>query len=391
MGGGAVSDAKLVVVGSGDPGTGGSEGKGFYSLYGNTFIQVTEPSFDQAPFVLRGIGFNTTDDINEPKWAVVGDPLNLGVDTSNTGFYSSNGIDWDVIQDVSFFWNDISNNGYAWNSIASDGSKNWVAVGIESITRAESITTSSIGMADSWNSFIIGGGNNTLHTYNAVDYYNNYWICAGQRNDDETGGINLGGVWASPNITQLGGWNFVNDTSNIDYEYKGVGHDTSGRWMVVGQKGSDASGAAFYSEQNSNPVASSWTQIDSSLVNAFRTIWTDTDYSPDHDRWVIVGSDNFSFPPKAKIVYNDPGDLSSWNSADTTTDPDLSGFLTASSVVWDNTFKKFFCAGSLINSSFSSSGVIAESSNGIFWQKTGTSYDDISGLGFTAMATSNPN
>ena len=395
MGGGSITDAKLVAVGSGAPAIGDSEGKGFYTIDGNNFIQVTEPSFDQAPFTHNGIGFNTTDDINEPKWAVVGDPINQDIDTSNTGFYSSNGIDWNMIQDVSFFWNDICDNGYGWNSIASDGSKNWVAVGTKlnnfANIQQEAITTSSIETANSWNSFIIGDGNNTFHTYNAVDYNEGYWICVGQRFDDQTANNILGGVWASPNITQPGGWSFVNDTSNINYDYKGVGHDTSGRWMVVGEQNGINSGKAFYSVRGSNPVDSSWTPIDNSSVDASSTSWNDADYSPDHDRWVIVGSDNFSFPPKAKIVYNDSGDLSSWHNADISSNPDLSGFHLASSVVWDNTFNKFFCAGSLINSSFSSSGVIAESSNGIFWQKTGTSYDDISGLTFNAIATSSPN
>lgn len=395
MGGGSIQDAKLVVVGGGAPAIGGSEGKGFYTINGNTFTQINEPSFDQAPFPHQGIGYNTTLDILEPKWAVVGDPLNLGVDTCNTGFYSSNGIDWDVIQDVSFFWNDICDNGYGWSSIASDGSKTWVAVGRtpDFTTTGLSITSSSIDTSHSWESFDdIGGGEvNRLYTFNAIDYYDEHWICVGQRNDDQTGGIYLGGVWVSNTTNPIGAWAFQYDTSNQYYEYKGVGHDTSGRWMVVGHDTSGQNnGKAFYSNQKiTNPFDFSWTQIDSSLVDVSNTTWSDADYSPDHDRWVIVGSDNFSFPPKAKIVYNDSGDLSSWHNADISLD--LSGFHTASSVVWDNTFNKFFCAGSLINSSLSSSGVIAESSNGIFWQKTGTSYVDISGLTFNAIATSSPN
>ena len=395
MGGGSLPDAKLVVVGSGGTESGGSEGKGFYTINGNSFIQVTEPSFDQAPFPHNGIGFNTTDDINEPKWAVVGDPIGQSIDSSNTGFYSSNGIDWDVIQDVSFFWNDSGDNGYGWNSIASDGSKTWVAVGRTPAFTGLSITTSSIDSSNSWISFddIGDGVPNRIYLFNTIDYYDEHWICVGQRNDDETGGINLGGVWVSNTTNPIGVWAFQNDTSNQYYEYKGVGYDTSGRWMVVGQDNSGQNnGKAFYSNQKiTNPFDSSWTQIDNSLVDASNTTWSDADYSPDHNRWVIVGSDNSSFPTKGKIVYNDSGDLSTWNSADTTTDPDLSGFLFASSVVWDNNFNKFFAAGSITNSSFTTNGVILESSDGITWQKSGSTYDDISGLGFLGIASSSPN
>jgi hypothetical protein len=101
MGGGSITDAELVVVGSGGTESGDSEGKGFYSLDGNTFTQINEPSFDQAPFPHQGIGYNTTLDILEPKWAVVGDPLNLGVDR----WFKKLGCSW---KNTCFYW--IINN-----------------------------------------------------------------------------------------------------------------------------------------------------------------------------------------------------------------------------------------------------------------------------------------
>jgi len=392
MGGGNLGNAKIVAIGSSPVLVGGDEGKGFFSLDGSSFTQIVEPSFDNAPYPYYGIGYNTTTDISQPKWAVVANPFNQGKDTSYTGFYSSNGIDWDAFQDVSFFWNDVSNNGYNWNSIASDGSKNWVAVGTNpSDFRAIGVTTSSIDTSNSWSSFDLADNTtNPFNTYYAVDYHNNYWICVGQRSDDLTSDNALGGVWTSPTINQAEGWDYINDTSNVNYEYKGVAHDLSGRWMIVGHKTDTTFGKAYYSQQSVDPNSSTWNSIDSSVVDVFNTTWNDTDYSPVHDRWVIVGNDN-NFPSKGKIVYNLNGNLSIWNVADISSDPDLSGFLSASSVVWDNNFNKFFAAGSITNSSFTTNGVILESSDGIVWQKSGSIYDDISGLGFLGIASSSPN
>lgn len=383
MGGGSVQDTKLVVAGANLPGSTPFEDQGFYSLNGTDFTEINEPSFNQEAFAYRGIGYNTTTDNEEPKWAVVGNGTSFPFDVSYAGFYSNDGINWNIIEDASYFLG--TSNSF--KSIASDASKNWVAVGNNLISSNPiSITTSSIDTSNSWTSFDLFSISGDLNIYTSVDYFNNYWICVGQTR--EGFGADFGGVWASSTKDPTDSWNFINDMSFSQYIYEGVGHDITGRWMVVGYDNSgNSKGKAFYSASASNPVDSSWTAIVHPSVDISNTIWNDTDYSPVDDRWVIVGQKDGN----ARIVYNDSGDLSNWNVADIS-DPDLSGFQIAWSVVWDKTFNKFYCVGQRLNTSLETYGVIADSSNGVVWQKTesNSTYDASQNI-FYAIGTSNPN
>ena len=382
MGGGSLQDTKLVVVGANlVPGPATYEGQGFYSLNGTDFIEINEPSFNQEGIQYQGIGYNTTTDNEEPKWALVGAATTFGIDISYNGFYSNDGINWNIIEDASYF--SVTNNSF--ESIASDGSKNWVAVGnTNDFSIPISITSISIYSPNTWTSFDLFTISGDLNLYYSVDYFNNYWICVGQINQGF--GANLGGVWASSTKDPTDSWNFINDMSFSQYVYQGVGHDITGRWMVVGQDNSgNFNGKAFYSEQNSNPADSSWTAIVDPSVDISNTIWYDSDYSPVYDRWVIVGSKGSN----ARIVYNDSGDITSWNVADLS-DPNLSGFETAYSVVWDKTHNKFYCVGARQNNLLETYGVIAESISGEVWQKTESTYDASQNL-FFAIGTSNPN
>lgn len=380
MGGGSIQDAKLVVVGGGA----GIPNQGFYSINGTDFTEINESSFNQTEnFLTMGIGYNTTSDNQEPKWAVVAG-LSPGLPQttiSYNGFYSHDGKDWNIIPDASYFLE----TGNLFSSIASDSSKNWVAVGNDISFNPLSITSSSIDTSNSWTSFDLSSSlPDALHTYNSVDYFQNHWICVGKIDD---GLLSLGGVWVSSTEEPDGSWNFINDTSYSQNEYTGVGHDISGRWMVVGSNNSAPfNGKAYYSAQVSNPVDSSWTEINDPKVDISNTAWLDTDYSPVHDRWVIVGLNSNS---GASIVYSNSGDLQTWNVADIS-DPDLSGFKVAYSVVWDNTFNKFYCVGARLNNLGEYYGVIAESISGEVWQKTESNYDASQNF-FYAIGTSSPN
>jgi hypothetical protein len=307
---------------------------------------------------------------------------NLDSDVSYAGFYSNDGINWNIIEDASYFLE----TGNSFSSIASDGSKNWVAVGKDISDNPLSITSSSIDTSNSWTSFDLFSISGDSNIYNSVDYFNNYWICVGQISDGFV--ASLGGVWASSTKDPTDSWNFINDMSFSQYVYHGVGHNISGRWMVVGQDNSgNFNGKAFYSAPASNPVDSSWTAIVDPSVDISNTTWYDTDYSPVNDRWVIVGRRDGN----ARIVYSNSSDLSNWNVADIS-DPDLSGFEIGYSVVWDNTFNKFYCVGQRLDNVFKTYGVIAESSNGVNWQKTesNSTYDASQNI-FRAIGTSNPN
>lgn len=386
MGGGIISDAKLIAAGyiNEDP----IKSKGFYSLDWFSYTEIIDSSFNERQFEIKSINYNNSSDQIEPKWVVVGSSPNI--DTSYLGLYSINGIDWTTIQDNSFFWNDSLNNGYSWNGIASDHSKNWIAVGQKASSSPVAITTNSINIPETWEEITINDVPNNNSSYRDIyyQYLTEKWLCVGQRNDDSTGNLPKGGVWETDTSNIFGTWSPKNDVSFLNYGYNSFSSNSTEYLLVVG---SDSSGF------NTNGVGTyfngvSWDDISDVNLNANDTIWESTSYSPVNNRWTIVGTDlDFTtFNPKGKIIYNtNQDDLTSWSAA-TINILDPTEIQRMIDVVWDNNLNKFFAVG-IIKPDLSNNAIILDSSDGIIWEKSGSSYDDIDNLIFNGIATSSPN
>ena len=382
MGGNGLQDTKVVVGGNQSLNNQELEAKGFFSLNGNSYLQIDTSNFNQSLFTILGVAYNNIELDSQPKWAVVGltqDFSNSFIRYGSLGLYSMDGISWSSIQDSSFFDINLSNNGYAWKKIASDNSNTWVSIGDQSTgsfipnRKSASISTNSITTTNSWQDISIVDSNELQSYLYDIDYFNDTWVCVGNRKPTSTT-PNVGGLWISSTSDPTDGWNTNEDISYEKYLYRGLSHDNSGRFLIVGHISiNPLTGKALFSQPNTDIslINSSWTDISDNNVNSPNTNWYDTAYSSTKHKWVIVGNDSSG----GKIVYNDDSSLNSWSVSDIKTDIDLSGLIFIRAVSWSNSLDKFIAIGETINR-----GIILSSSNGINWTKTGSSYDDLSGL-----------